>query len=171
MKGRRPPKPIKSHLASAGSGGQRMTKPVTPFSYVPAALRCCLPGELPPPRTHHPVHLLQALLSHHPLLLPHLGFVPRVVEYWPLWDTLYQLEHRHQLAVHHSLPPPGFTLPAFTGPGRQICVALRTFSRPSKHERNCVKVGMAAGASISTPAPPPPFPFLLASFHMLPTPM
>ena len=168
------PKPTKPYLGSAGRGGRRMTKTVTLFCYLLAALRCCLAGELPPPRSHHPVHLLQAPLSCHPLPPPCLGFAPRKVEYWPLWDTSSQLKHCCQPAVHGSLPPAILLQASSFLPSQEQGVRSvlqpKTFCRASEHERSCAKVGMAAGATISTPAPPPPSPFLLASFHVLPTP-
>lgn len=154
--------------------GRTTRKAVTPFCYLLAALRCWLPGELPPPRTHHPVHLLQAPLSHHLLPWPCLGFAPWIVDYRPLWDTSSQLKHSRQPAVRCSLPP-AFLLQVSSllpsqDQGVRSVLQPKAFCRASKHERNCAKVGMAAGAHISTPAPPPPSPFLLASFHLLPTP-
>lgn len=120
------------------------------------------PPSCPPPAS---------TLSHQLLPPPCLGFAPWLVEYCPLWDTSSQLEYRSQPAAHRSLPPAflfqaSSFLPSQDQRVRSV-LQSKTFCRASKHKRSCAKVGMAAGAPISAS---PPSPFLLASFHLLPTP-
>lgn len=102
MKRRRPPKENKNLLGLCREGRTEDNKN---SDSILSVLQCFSPGDLPPPRSHHSVYLLQAQLGCHPLPPPCLSFAPWIVEYWPLWDTSFQLQHCHQPAVHHSLPP------------------------------------------------------------------
>lgn len=149
-KRRKTPKTTKLCLASAGRSGQRMTKRVLPFCFLFAALQSYLPGELPPPRSQPPASSPE--LSPTAMALP--GLCAWRAGHWAL-GTPHPSSHTPSslqcikafLRSSSSKLPPS-CLHRTREPG--VCCHPKTFCRASKHERNCAKMGMAAGSPIST---------------------
>lgn len=144
-KRRKTPKIIKLHLASAGRGGQRMTKKVLTFCFLLAALNSCLPGELPPPRSQPP--------ASSPELSPTAMAPPGLctLESWTLGTP--QLNSRELdtgLWGHPILADTPLSslqcitaflllLPACTRPGSQACAATQRHSVGQANTRGALQ--------------------------------